>query len=917
MLFSRSLAVSASTWLWLATSIAVCGCGDDAAPPPGESTPGEVECPDGFVDAGGTCAPVTPAEACPAGTAPILGQSSCQPVGWSDCAAPFEADPSGWGCRPVLPAESCPAGTRAALGSTTCTPVGWTECPRGFEIDPSGWGCAPVVATSACTGSTRAAIGEPGCVPVGDCSAAFPPPGATLFVDDSYTAAELDATHFATIEEAVSVAIDGDVIAVETGTYPEGITPSAAITIIGRCPELVVLEGDGLGTPGLDVVGVDGVVLRGVTLREHEFGVVSRSGAEVTVEDVVIDAPRGSGAVSVFSTTQLELTRTVIRNATPPTPSDYGIGVDIGGGGHVVLTDSEVTGSATVGILALDASSLALDRAVVQRTNVSGSEPFGHGVHVQDLSSATIQESLVAESRTLGVYVSGSGADVAIADSVIRDTQAAGAQFGIGLQVDAGGTAVVERSALVRNHFIALFLFDEASSASLTDSVILGTLPNGAVGGRGITTQDGADVSLVRTALVDNREYGIAFGIPGTEVHLDRSLIKDTRRSPGGQWGWGINASDGGTLTMTDSTVEGNHEYGVAVAKGTTATVSGTLTRGTFRAPGVVLDQSGYKVQGIGVQEGAALSLTDSAVMGNQHVGLYVWDAEAPATPSTVHAERVVVSGTLPETQEGTGNAAGILVGLGTQVALAQVASVDNVALGILVTDPGAVATLSEVVIRGTLANDLGIAGRALEVDFGAIAVVERSAFVQNREITMFVSSGSSVEANRLFIGETLSDGIGITGRGAEVQYGGVLNMFESTILAGWEAGLFDVGAGTRVSLVKSIVGTTQPRPADGLFGHNIVVSEGGFLTLDRSRIYGAASIGVAFSASTGAIRASHLDTNQVGVHVQDGSTLMDGSGEPAPGQVLISKDTQFVDNAARVGSGQIPLPTPGVADAL
>src|SRR5262245_5585242 len=215
-------------------AVASCSSSDDTKPPAGSH-----ECPDGFQRSGSTCAPILHDGDCPAGSMPMFGFAECQPVGWVDCKDGFEPDPSGWGCRAIAPEAPCPAGTMAKLGSAECQPVGWTSCPDGFEADPSGWGCRDVSPSASCTGATRASLGTTTCAPVGNCSAAFPPPGATLFVDDDYTAAELDGSHFAEIADALAAASDGDVIAVEGGAYTHGLALTHSVTVVGRCAEQV------------------------------------------------------------------------------------------------------------------------------------------------------------------------------------------------------------------------------------------------------------------------------------------------------------------------------------------------------------------------------------------------------------------------------------------------------------------------------------------------------------------------------------------------------------------------------------------------------------------------------------------------------------------------------------------------------
>ena len=111
-------------------------------------------------------------------------------------------------------------------------------------------GCDAVVSTKMCaSGSgTRERLGGATCEPVTDCNAPFPPAGATLFVKATYTAGEVDATHFKTLTEALAVATAGATIAVDAGTYAEKVKPTTAVAIVGRCAEQVTFAlNDGTG----------------------------------------------------------------------------------------------------------------------------------------------------------------------------------------------------------------------------------------------------------------------------------------------------------------------------------------------------------------------------------------------------------------------------------------------------------------------------------------------------------------------------------------------------------------------------------------------------------------------------------------------------------------------------------------------
>src|SRR5205085_374296 len=117
--------------------------------------------------------------------------------------------------------------------------------------DASGWGCVDYKSVG-CDGATRESAASADCVPVGNCDAPFPPAGA-IVVDDSFTDAQVDATHFKTISAAIDAATAGATVAIESGTYAEEIKIGKSLKLVGRCAEKVVITPGAFGAtdPGI------------------------------------------------------------------------------------------------------------------------------------------------------------------------------------------------------------------------------------------------------------------------------------------------------------------------------------------------------------------------------------------------------------------------------------------------------------------------------------------------------------------------------------------------------------------------------------------------------------------------------------------------------------------------------------------
>ena len=72
---------------------------------------------------------------------------------------------------------------------------------------------------------------------------------------------------YATINEAVAAAREGDIIYVHPGTYYEHIRLRPGVHLIGAGAHRTVLDGEGLAENLIDITGAAGAVVRGFTLR--------------------------------------------------------------------------------------------------------------------------------------------------------------------------------------------------------------------------------------------------------------------------------------------------------------------------------------------------------------------------------------------------------------------------------------------------------------------------------------------------------------------------------------------------------------------------------------------------------------------------------------------------------------------------
>jgi hypothetical protein len=94
------------------------------------------------------------------------------------------------------------------------------------------------------------AIGQATCQPVSDCGTGtygkIPLTSSTVFVDQTSTGSGADGSAkkpYPTIGQAIKAAPAGAQIAVAAGKYVESLSLAKKVTLQGRCPQLVVLQG--------------------------------------------------------------------------------------------------------------------------------------------------------------------------------------------------------------------------------------------------------------------------------------------------------------------------------------------------------------------------------------------------------------------------------------------------------------------------------------------------------------------------------------------------------------------------------------------------------------------------------------------------------------------------------------------------
>ena len=557
-------------------------CGEDQAGT-GPGSGGQGGEAGGHAGAGGEALVVDP---CPPDEVPSSAGGACVRPGIpaDACGEGFESDGAD-GCRPLLPAEDCAPGMMAIVGEVSCR-----------EIAPCGdgtWGDIPVVAGSE-------------------------------HVDGSYAGADSDgsaAKPWTTIQAAVYAAAPGDLVAVAAGTYVEEVFvhAKAGVTIWGRCPAMVTLQGVANG-------------------QQPAALFVSDAAPGTTVRGLAVTGPKKAFYTIALDT---ELTQVWIHDS-----GEQGIfAVDsFGPRAELRLIDSLVEQTHRTAVFAAG-SDLTVERSVVRDTHSDAQDGgLGRGVYVDRsaLPGATEQSSearlemrrsVLSRNRAESVRID--GADALIEDTAILDTlgQEVDDDGGVGIDavwhVETGARpqVTVARTTVSRSRVAGVLVV--GADVTLDAVVVEDTLglPSGRYG-RGVEVQGGElPASLSVTRSVIQRNVGAAALVSAAEASFDLTLVRDTVAEPSGpyagQYGFGLTSqptADGSllpTLTVEQSMVSGNQVAGVSTFGGSVLIRSSRITR---QSPDVLGFGDGVVVYALGSP--AEARLEGSLVHDNARAGI-------------------------------------------------------------------------------------------------------------------------------------------------------------------------------------------------------------------------------------------------------------------------------------------------------
>lgn len=551
---------------------------------------------------------------------------------------------------------------------------------------------------------------------------------------------------------------------------------------------------------------------------------------------------------------------------------------------QTILTNN-VFGSVMVSFAGPDAAIRNLTVGYAPRVGIAA---------IGDSVSVTIESVVVEQAMKIGVFLD-DGATATVREVVVRDTAehpVDGAGYGITAQRFA--TVDVERAVIERNHGPSVAAL-RSGTVRLHRAVVRDTVPSSGGGlGIGAGALRGSRLEIADSVLERTRLAAVFAEDERTSVVVERSVIRDTSpRLADGVGGMGVLAHPGSHVRVSRTLLERSSTEGIQLS-GATGEITDVLVVDTRRQE---MDQLAGR--GLALQGGATARLSRLWLLRNEEAALYVADLGTmlEATDLTISQTRPRADGTF---------GLGALFKADARVNATRMTVEASHEVGIIASH-GAVASIEDLVVRGTLPRPSDLeGGRGLWAQEGASVTILRSRFEDNRMVGLGANGdGVSLVAEDVTVQRTLSRASdGLVGRALNVQSGASAELrrasFEDneevTVLVSSRAALTASDVVIRRSLPRTCATTTCTDFPAGI-GLGIYAST---VSVERFQIAEAALCGVQVARGGSAdLTRGEVRSSLVGACVQ----------VPEYDFERLSNEVRYVDNGTNLDARDLPVP--------
>lgn len=491
----------------------------------------------------------------------------------------------------------------------------------------------------------------------------------------------------------------------------------------------------------------------------------------------------------------------------------------------------------------------------------------GRGIQSAAAVEAVLRRLWVQDVHTFGLLLEGHGVQFTVSSSVIAGTlpHLPSNQAGAGAVVVKGARLRLKDVRLSRNHHEGVRVQNAGSTLQATGVLVDDTLPqtSDAMFGRGIAVYSGGRVELAEVRLSGNRDTGLSISGAGSLGDAAALLVDATRAAatPEAGGGNGVVVQDGARLGLSETRVSGNRQSGVWVVD------AGSRLEATRLIVDQTRSRKGDQRSGIGLmaQSAVEVSLSDARLSANREAGLI-----AAHKGTTVVARRLLVDGTEGQALDNA-YGMGAVAAEGAYLSLQDARLTSNRYAALLSVGAASAVTVERALIDGTRSHGVdGDLGAGAVAQGGGKLVGADLRLSGNREVALMVSDkGTEATLLRLLVDGTLvGQAAQPANSGVQVQDGARLTVRDARISGSNDAGLLVIAADALASGL--LVDGGRPATEDNHLGRGVSLQDDGSL-----RIIGAA---VLDNTDSGLVALRSQRLRAVGVSVLGTRARADGS---------------------------------------
>ena len=627
---------------------------------------------------------------------------------------------------PVL--TPCPDGWRELLlddtGVTACDPwpeTGPVDCGPGEAHFPGTPGCATV---------------GPPC-PAGDFPEHLPPERAAIFVAGTPGTGGSGTRDdpFHDLGAAFAAASGGEIFVLGKGTHTiAGLFPDDS-SFWGACTaETHVVAGFADEFTGA-ISAVEGahLELRNLHVRGPTPGILAEEASSVDAENVIVEET-GIAAIWVHDGASFTGRNIAVRDTRGSPSMGFGRALTVQTGGRIEIQRGTFERTREIAAFAVDdGSALVLHDVAIRDTRPQATDDgFGRAVEIAAGASGDLARVAIEGNLDYGVFTGGAGARVTIDDAVVRGnrSRANDGEAGRGLSAQEGAQLTATRVLVDDNRELGIYGAGIDGLVTLRDVVVRRTLPRDAmnVGGRGIQVQWGGALDAERVLVDQNQEFGAFFF--EADVRLTDVAVRRTFGDAAGELGRGVEALESTTLELTRVAIDENRDIGLYVAgEGTVATLADVLVART--QPEAISDFYG---RGVSVSGAASVTGERVRVLDNRETGLFAGGG-ATVSIRDCRIERTAEQACAETTCSDFRAGVGVVTLDGARTELHDFIIADNALAGIFIAAGGTVSMVDGEVARHPIGIHVGSETLDFETAFMGVAFVDNDRNVDATEL--------------------------------------------------------------------------------------------------------------------------------------------------------------------------------------